>query len=114
MKEMFAKDISEMKEFTKYGDTFRQIRNNPETGWWLYERRGKGNRSYEVVKGKKFTNPDGTTVRCYPSSNDWGNYGYTIMENKYSALLIDFIMSARSRSAEEMWEFKKSIVNALN
>lgn len=110
---IIAKDISEMKEFTKYGDTFRQIRNNPETGWWLYERRGKDNRSYEVVKGVKHKNPDGTIVYIYPSTEHWGKYGYTIMENKYSALLIDFIMSARLRSAEEIWEFKKTIVNAL-
>jgi hypothetical protein len=99
------KDISEMKEFEKYGDLFRQVRHNPETGWWLY-RRGT---SYEVVKGVKHKNPDGTIVRTYPGSETWGTYGYTVCDCSWAEAVIDFIMSAPSRTAQELYEFKKTL-----
>lgn len=94
-----------MKEFTKFGDTFRQIRNNPETGWWLYDR----GRSYEVVRGKKYTNPDGNVVYRYPCDEDFGLYGYAVMKNWYADQLIDFLMGAKTRSADEIYEFKKTL-----
>lgn len=31
----------------------------------------------EMVKGKKYTNPDGSIVYAMPSSNNWGKYGWT-------------------------------------
>ena len=112
MKEIYATDISEKKEFTKYGDTFRQVRNNPETGWWLYERTSKfGVKHYEVVKGKPKINPNGEKVFVYPSDSDWGIYGYTIPECWWAQPTIDFIMGRDTTSAQEMYEFKKTLKN---
>ena len=103
MEKPFRKDISELKEFSKYGDTFKQIRNNPDTGWWLYERETH----YEVVKGMKYTNPDGSVVYVYPSEKDWGTYGYTIPKCWWAKPTINFIMKRNTISAQEMYEFKK-------
>lgn len=106
------KDIGEMKTFEKYGDTFKQMRNNSETGWWLYERTNNetGRQHYEVVRGVKRKNPDGTTVYAYPSSEMWGTYGYSIMKNWYAEKLIDYIMEAKSRTAQEIHDFKSSLI----
>ena len=105
MKEIYRKDISELKEFEKYGDVIRQIRHYPETGWWLYDRGSH----YEVVRGKKHTNPDGSVVYVYPSSEDWGTYGYSVWKNKWADKMIEFIVSAPTHTAQEMYEFKKTL-----
>ena len=109
--EIVRKDIKDLKEFKKYGDTFKQIRNNPETGWWLYERTPKdgGRKHYEVVKGKKYKNPKGEIVLVYPGENDWGTYGYTIPDCWWAEKTIDFIMNRKSTSAQELYEFKKTL-----
>lgn len=111
MKEIYSTDISEMKTFTKFGDIFTQIRNNPETGWWLYERTPKdgGRKHYEVVKGKKHKNPDDNVVFAYPSNEDWGIYGYTIPDCWWAEKTIDFIMNRKTTSAQELYEFKKTL-----
>lgn len=107
MEKIFRKDISEMKTFTKYGDVFTQVRNNPDTGWWLYERPTH----YEVVKGKKYKNPDGEIVYVYPSENDWGVYGYTIPKCWWAEKTIDFLIGRKTTSAQELYEFKKTLKN---
>ena len=106
MKQIYSKDISQLKEFVRYGEPFHQVRHNPETGWWLYER---GENSYEVVKGKKHINPDGQVVYTYPPEADWGTYGYTIIKCWWAEQMIDFLMSAPKRSPEEIYEFKKGL-----
>ena len=109
MDKIFRKDISEMKTFKKYGEVFTQIKNNPETGWWLYERPTH----YEVVKGKPYTNPSGEKVFVYPSDNDWGIYGYTIPKCWWAQETIDFIMGRKSTSAQELHDFKKTLKSPL-
>lgn len=114
MERTFRKDISELKTFTKYGDVFTQIRNNPETGWWLYERTPKdgGRKHFEVVKGRRHKNPDDSVVLVYPSADDWGIYGYTIPDCWWADETIDFIMGRKTTSAQELYEFKKTLKNA--
>ena len=112
MERLQLKDISETKTFEKYGDIFTQVRHNPETGWYLYERVKKDAPDcshYEVVKGAKHTNPDGSVVYAYPSSERWGTNGYTIVKNWYAAELIDFLMGRKSTSAEELRNFKNNL-----
>lgn len=105
----FSTDISEMKTFTKFGDVFTQIKNNPETGWWLYERTPKdgGRKHYEVVKGKKHKNPDDSVVLTYPSNEEWGSYGYTIPDCWWAQEVIDFLMNRKTTTAEELSNYKK-------
>ena len=99
------KDIKDLKTFEKFGDTFEQVRSNPETGWYLYDR---GNH-YEVVRGKRYVNPDGSIVYTYPGSEDWGRYGYTVYKNRFAEKLINFLMGAKTRTAEELFEFKNTL-----
>lgn len=106
MKNLFYKDISTLKEFDKFGDHFIQTRHNPDTGWYLYERCGNGRTSFEIVKGMKRKNPDGSIVYSYPNTESWGTYGYTIDNNCFAEDLINFIMSAPIRTAEEIHQFK--------
>ena len=105
MEKIFRKDISEIKTFKKYGEVFTQIKNNPETGWWLYDRGD----CYEVVKGKPKKNPNGEIVLVYPSDSDWGKYGYTVPKCWWAQETIDFIMGRKSTSAQELYEFKKTL-----
>lgn len=72
MKEIYKTDISELKEFEKYGETFTFLQHNT----YLYKRTNKetGKVSYEVIKPVKRKNPDGATVYCYPSESSFG-YG---------------------------------------
>jgi len=114
---LYVRDISEVKTFSKYGDIFTQIRHNPETGWWLYKRVTKRENkpdfiSYEVVRGRKHTNPDGSEVLAYPCTTDWGVLGFTISDNCNAEKMIDFYMSAKRRSPEEIHEFKKTLYDA--
>lgn len=105
MDKIVRKDISEMKEFKKYGDTFKQIRNNPETGWWLYER----TTHYELVKGKPYFNPNGEKVLVYPSEGDWGKNAYTVPKCWWADKVIDFILCRKTISPQELYEFKKTL-----
>lgn len=75
--EIIYKPIEERKEFTFCGDTLKQCEHNETTGLWLYERFSTKGRlvGYEVVKGKKHKNPDGTEVYTYPSTEEFGSYG---------------------------------------
>ena len=109
--EIIRKDIKDMKAFEKFGDLFTQIGNNPETGWYLYERVNKesGKKHYEVVKGKKHKNPDGSIVYAFPSTELWGTYGYSIDDNRYSQKLIEFLMESKSRTPQEIYDFKKAL-----
>lgn len=108
---IFVKDIGELKEFEKHGDTFKQIRHNADTGWWLYERTNKEHKSkhYEVVKGVKYSNPDGNVVFMYPGDSQWGLYGYTIPDFWWAQKTIDFIMGKKTISAQELFEFKRTL-----
>ena len=103
-------DISELKTFDKYNCTFTQMKHNPQTGWYLYKRESNtGYKQYEVVKGKKCKDEDGSIVYTYPNSESWGKYGYTIDDNWFAEQLIDFIMSAKKRTPEEIYQFKKTL-----
>ena len=71
--------IDEIFEFKKWGDTFTRVAHNPATDVFIFQRvRDKGLvngrvLSLEVVKPRvRF----GT--RCYPSTDDFGVYGFNI------------------------------------
>lgn len=86
MEKIKRKDIKEIETFEKFGEIFTKIYKDDEIHVYVYERRKNGGTSggFEVIRGKKYTNPDGSVVYCYPSSEDFGVYGYYI-----SALMRD-------------------------
>jgi len=88
-------------EFTKWGDTFRQIKREGDIA--IYERKTGSVTSFEVVRirghnGRTFADKETGELRTtdpaeyYPSSEEWGRMGWTYSwiedaENKMQHLL---------------------------
>lgn len=78
---VFRTDIRDKKEFSLEGDTLKQkYCYDEEKQIWVYERYNHNGRlyGYELVKGIKHKNPDGSLIYLYPSSEKFGDYGYFI------------------------------------
>lgn len=83
MKQIFKTDISQKTDFVFQDTRLIQKYYDSESGCYLYERYHinsptLGNRlmGYEIVKPVKHKNPDGATVYVYPSSEQFGLYGW--------------------------------------
>lgn len=79
--EISYQDIRTLKEFKKYGDTFKQVEDFGDN-IFLYSRENedsKGVYVFELVRGVPLKNPDGSIVYTYPSSSEWGRYGFTFI-----------------------------------
>lgn len=83
--EIFSKDISEKRTFKSEGHLFEMVKDYGNNVY-LYHRTGfetwsgKNNPidfGYELIYAAPFKNPDGTIVHRYPSSSEWGKYGWT-------------------------------------
>ena len=101
------KDINEIDEFSKFGDVFKKTASYPDRNIYVFERKY----CIEVVKGKKYTNPDGTVVRTYPGSEDFGSYGFCIARNsRFKDRIIDFLVNNPDKwGAQDIYEFKKTL-----
>lgn len=78
---IFSKDISEKKEFTFEGDTLKQkYCYDEDKHIYVYERYNHSGRlfGYELVRGVRRKQPNGEIVYVYPSSEQFGKYGYFI------------------------------------
>lgn len=76
--EIIKKDIRDINKFEKYGSTFSKIWGDDEHHLYVFKRT-KNRTDYEVVRGVKKKNPDGSIVYTYPSSENFGINGYYIM-----------------------------------
>ena len=67
--------IDELFEFKKWNDTFKRIAYNPETDVFIFQRTNQDGKvtCYEVVKPRIRNG-----VRCYPSSDDFGVFGFCL------------------------------------
>lgn len=95
MEQTTKTDISEQEEFNLEGDTLK-LEKSFDKKIYLYARYNNKGRlyGYELVKGVKTKNPDGNYVYRYPSSSQFGSYGFFIAERfaetdipKYLAIL---------------------------
>lgn len=80
-KKIKSTPIEEKKEFSFEGDHLIQKECvDKEKRIYVYERYNHSGRlyGYEVVKGVRRKNPDGEIVYTYPSSEQFGRYGYFI------------------------------------
>lgn len=77
---IFAKDIEERLEFDRCGYHYVNICLDTEKKAGIWELR-KDNKCYgfEVVKGKKHKNSDGSVVYAYPSDEQFGTYGWYLV-----------------------------------
>ena len=74
-----AKDISEKMRFSRCGYDYQCIYYNPDfhCGVWKMTDKNTGRFSgYEVVKGLKYKQPDGSIVYRNPGDEQFGVYGF--------------------------------------
>lgn len=95
---IITKDISELKEFTEQNTRLVQIEYNETTGRYLYKRYyikspSLGDRlmGYEVVKPIKKKNSDGSIVLRYPSTSEFGRYGWFLPSNTKREILDKYL-----------------------
>lgn len=96
--------IQDKKEFSFEGDLVKFLEYYPETDTYVYER----SLSYEVVR-PRYVIQDGEKIGVYPSNSDWGSYGKTVWKSRYSRRIIDFLVGTKDWSAENIYEFKKTL-----
>lgn len=80
MKVIYRTDIEDKKEFTFEGDTLKMdYCADPEKHIYVFKRFHNDRLiGYEVVKGRKHTNPDGNVIYLYPCSEEFGSNGYFV------------------------------------
>lgn len=81
MKFGYFKDISQKMTFRRAGYDYKNILFDEEhhCGIWKMSKKIDGivkDMGYEVVRGVKRKNPDGSIVYCYPNDEQFGIYGF--------------------------------------
>ena len=74
-----AKDISEKKSFSRCGYNYQCIYYNQDfhCGVWKMTNKNTGGfGGYEVIKGVKYRQADGSIVYRYPCDEQFGVYGF--------------------------------------
>ena len=97
--EIARTDIRDLNEFTKYGDRFTKVASYPDRNIYVYKREHYDEERkiwvcivFEVVKGAKCINPDGTIVYAYPSSEKFGPLGKCLSNNWFSNRMIIWLI----------------------
>lgn len=74
------KNIEKLETFVKFGEIFTKVWADDQKHVYVFKRQKNGGTymGFEVVRGHKFTNPDGSVVYAYPSSEEFGKNGYYI------------------------------------
>ena len=75
-------DIKTLKKFKKNGYNYTCVKADVENNIYVYKMEHIGEplpySQYELVIGKKAKQPNGDTVYIYPSSSQFGTYGWYI------------------------------------
>ena len=82
MEDIWKRDINDVNEFNKNG--YKHTKVAEKDGWYLFKMEPISEElkgfvhylNYEVVKGVKLKNPDGTDVFVYPNDERFGIYGF--------------------------------------
>ena len=108
MKQINYTDLKEQNNFRKFDEDFSKIWSDDKNHIYVFKRVKKYNLdngntkeviSYEVIKGVKKKNPDGTIVYAYPSTDQFGIYGYYITgsekycKERISKRISDFLLN---------------------
>ena len=94
------KDISEKMTFRRAGCDYQNIVFNEEhhCGIWKMSKEIDGvvkDMGYEVVKGVKIMNPDGSIVYVYPSDKHFGVYGFYTYNLERCKEILDYWFSIK-------------------
>ena len=105
---IYYTDIKDKKEFNFDNTTLKQLKYDPATGRYLYGRYYRTDcreemvgklMGYEIVQPVKRKQPDGTEVFIYPSTEQFGRYGWFFPINTPKETLEMFM-----RGEEKKWE----------
>lgn len=87
MKQIYATDARELKEFNRLGYHYTKIEETEDYMVWEMEQEGK-TVGYEVWKRKNYRNPDGNVIWAKPSDEDFGRYGwYTPIKSRVQTII---------------------------
>ena len=102
--------IQDRTEFGQDGHKIVFKEYFPETDTYVYCRYSGGYLStYEVVR-PKYIMQDGERIGVFPSSSDWGHLGMTVIAGtRYARKEIDFLVSTKDWSSENLFKFRKSL-----
>lgn len=80
MKSTTRGDIKDKLTFKRIGYNYTQVLADNEKHVYLYlmSKPGVNYLQYELVRGKKYKNPDGSIVYIYPCDEDFGTFGWYI------------------------------------
>lgn len=96
MKDIKKQDLKDTDRFNKFGDSFEKIYADDDNHTYIFKRTSDyGKVSYELVKGKKFKQPDGKEVYVYPSSEQFGVNAWYILNNAKTRERIEYYLSTR-------------------
>lgn len=93
MEKIFRTDISQKKSFKSEGHLFEMVEDYGNN-IYLYHRTGyetwSGKQTpidfgYELIVAVPCKNPDGSIIHRYPSSGEWGKYGWTFTNREGKA-----------------------------
>lgn len=95
MGDISYKDLKDIDSFEKFGELFKKICADDDNHIYVFRREkqrpDKMVVSYEVVRGVKYKNPNGSIVYHYPSSEQFGTYGFYIVgPEEYCKKRIEF------------------------
>ena len=80
--EAYYKDIFDLTEFNKNGYHYSQVIADRGNNIYIYKMEHIGEPlsycQFELVRGIKRKNPDGTVVNTYPSTENFGTYAWYI------------------------------------
>lgn len=78
MNKIFYKDVKNTESFMRGGFFQKKVYADDERHIYIFT---CGNR-FEVILAVRKKNPDGEIVFKYPSDEEWGLYGWTVMTEK--------------------------------
>lgn len=102
----YLKDIKDTPVLYKYNDTLEMVLSH-SNNVYVFKRTNPVYVSpyYEVVRGKKYTNPDGNVVYVYPSTSDFGKHAFCV-----SSANPNYIEKIK----EHMWELSGKCPNVFD
>lgn len=109
---IFCRDIKDIDEFKRKEYSYKRIINRPDLNKYVYECRFEDKViGYEVMRGKSYTQPDGTKIKVMPGDEDFGVYGFYIDNNCYAQRFINWLMESDNWTPDARHNFKKSLKN---
>lgn len=98
MSKYFATDIKNKKVFKRIGCTYYQVYADTINNIYVYDMVKDGeHRGYEIVKGIKYKNPDGSICYRFPSDEEFGVYAWSTIgtENTFDVEMEQLISRAK-------------------